>query len=386
MLGLSGHTDTLSANYGNYQYSDGSIMVWIPAFYYKWGSGSNGLAVNAVDIKPFSHFADVATANASGYALHRAFYDGTIQYGFFVDKYLCSNNGGIASSIRLGIPLDTDGSQSGVGAIAGVGGTNNYGMVQQAMKSRGANFHSASIFMHKALAMLSYAHAQASSNTTYCAWYNATNNFPKGCNNALGDANDGSLTFTTAGHGTYPNKPRTGSANTLAKVTHNGQGSGVADLNGSMWEVAYGLTSDGTNYYALKTTKRLRDLIGSDATSASSFFGATGITANYDNLGASVGVIGGSNANTTFGSTSQVFNAATSGTMWQATGAGMPIAEGGTNAFGNDGLWDYRPAEMCPTISANWDAGSNAGVWALNLNNVRANANNGVGGRAALYL
>jgi hypothetical protein len=64
----------------------------------------------------------------------------------------------------------------------------------------------------------------------------------------------------------------------------------------------------------------------------------------------------------------------------------MPIAEGGTNAFGNDGLWDYRPAEMCPTISANWDAGSNAGVWALNLNNVRANANNGVGGRAALYL
>lgn len=37
---------------------------------------------------------------------------------------------------------------------------------------------------------------------------------------------------------------------------------------------------------------------------------------------------------------------------------------------------------MCPIVSANWNNGSNAGVWALNLNNVRANANNNVGGRA----
>lgn len=37
---------------------------------------------------------------------------------------------------------------------------------------------------------------------------------------------------------------------------------------------------------------------------------------------------------------------------------------------------------MCPIVSANWNNGSNAGVWALNLNNVRTNANNNVGGRA----
>ena len=37
---------------------------------------------------------------------------------------------------------------------------------------------------------------------------------------------------------------------------------------------------------------------------------------------------------------------------------------------------------MCPIVSANWNNGSNAGVWALNLNNVRGNANNNVGGRA----
>lgn len=37
---------------------------------------------------------------------------------------------------------------------------------------------------------------------------------------------------------------------------------------------------------------------------------------------------------------------------------------------------------MCPIVSANWNNGSNAGVWALNLNNVRSNANNNIGGRA----
>lgn len=37
---------------------------------------------------------------------------------------------------------------------------------------------------------------------------------------------------------------------------------------------------------------------------------------------------------------------------------------------------------MCPIVSANWNNGSAAGVWALNLNNVRANTNNNVGGRA----
>jgi len=37
---------------------------------------------------------------------------------------------------------------------------------------------------------------------------------------------------------------------------------------------------------------------------------------------------------------------------------------------------------MCPIVSANWNNGSNAGVWTLNLNNVRTNANNNVGARA----
>ena len=37
---------------------------------------------------------------------------------------------------------------------------------------------------------------------------------------------------------------------------------------------------------------------------------------------------------------------------------------------------------MCPISGGNWNNASNAGVWALNLNNVRGNTNNNVGFRA----
>lgn len=37
---------------------------------------------------------------------------------------------------------------------------------------------------------------------------------------------------------------------------------------------------------------------------------------------------------------------------------------------------------LCVISGGNWNNGSNAGVWALNLNNVRGNSNNNVGFRA----
>ncbi len=37
---------------------------------------------------------------------------------------------------------------------------------------------------------------------------------------------------------------------------------------------------------------------------------------------------------------------------------------------------------MCPILGGNWNNGTNAGVWALNLNNERGNSNNNVGFRA----
>ena len=395
MVGIQGYNDPASDNYGNYQFSDGSVMVWVPAFYYKWGTGSNGVALNAVDIKAFSAYATVADASAAGYALHRAFYDGgAVQQGFFFDKYITSNNGGIASSLKNGIVL-TSGQRGSLStavysALTGAP-ANNLGGSFAAAKTRGSSFFAASRFQRAALALLSYAHGRASSSTTYCAWYHATNNFPKGNNNnALGDTQDAAILYEYDGNGTFLGCGKTGSANLFARTTHNGQNCGIADLNGLVWEFSPGLTSNGTNLYIMKTSVRMKDVTGGNSL-ATDAFGATGIAALYDDLGTTYEVLWATSANrqVAFGNaTNQVFSASTSGNAWNYAGLGAPLAAGigGVNSFGNDGLWDYKPNEMAPLSGGDWFSSSNAGVWALYLSIVRTNSYDSLGFRSALYL
>lgn len=391
MMELNGTRDPTADNYGNYQYSDGSIMVWIPAFFYKFGTGSNGNAINVVTIKPLSAYADVATANADGYALHRMFYDGEfIQPGVFVDKYICSNNGGIASSIKNGIVLTSAqrGSLSTAMYSALTGApANNLGGSQAAAKTRGASFFANSRFIQAGLALLALAHGQAATSVLNCAWYMVNSNFPKGCNNnALGDAQDATITYVSDGNGTY-NVGKTGSANYLAKTTHNGQLSGVCDLNGIIWEVGFGLGSNGTDYFVLKTAKAMKALTGSN-TLSTDLFGATGLAANFDDIGATYGALLASATVKYYGSAAQVLSAALSGNDWAAAGLGLPLVGGvgGSNLFGADYLADYRPNEMCPLSGGLWGDASDAGVWALSLNYARADSDNSLGFRSALYL
>lgn len=382
---LTGTDDPASANYGNYIYTDGSIMVYVPAFFYKYGTGSNGLAANAVDIKAFGSFDDVTAANAQGYALHRAFYNGgSIRSGFFVDKYQCSNNNGVASSIKMANPLSSAGDHNPFSGLSGAP-SNIYAGAITAAKTRGTRFFCNTRFIHAALALLANAHGAASTSTTFCAWYMANANFPKGCNNnALGDVNDATLSFVSDG---YSNCAKTGSANFFARTTHNGQMSGVADLNGLMWEISPGLTSNGTNYFLLKTSVDVTTITGGN-TLATDAWGATGLAAMYTDLGATYESMQASNSFKPFGAAGQVLSHATSGNAWNAAGAGIPLqtGTGGSNQFGNDGLWDYKPNELCVISGGNWYLGSSAGVWALNLGDVRGGSHSGVGFRAASYL
>lgn len=392
MAKLYGTEDPASDTYGNYQYSDGSIMCYVPAFYYKYGTGANGLALNVCDVKAFSAYADVATANAAGYALHRAFYNGgSIRPGFFVDKYLASRNGSVASSIKNGIVL----SSAIRGGLADtpfsiIGQANAFYGAIGAAKTRGASFHPKTMFENGALALLSLAHGSASSGTTYNAWYSAgSTNFPKGNNNnALGDANDGTIAYVWDGNATYAGCGKTGSANFFAKTTHNGQNCGVADLNGLVWEIEpFGLTSDGTNFFLLNSSVDVTT-ITSGNTLATDAWGATGLAAMYTNIGATYGPLTASNINKTFGSAAQVLSEATSGTAWAMAGAGVPLLAGvgGSNQFGNDYMYDARPAELCPVSGDNWYGSSIAGVWALACSLARGTSAVNYGFRSALYL
>ena len=337
---LDGYSHPSSPNYGNYQFRDGSVMVWIPKFYYRihkvqanitaatqanpcnitatahglitgdkificnvagmtqlnnlfykitivdannltldgtnstaYGAYTSGgqiikeqgtvrpfnfslttHALNSVSIVGTDIFADTTTANANGYALHRAFIDGGAEKGgFFVDKYLISKKnwgtGYIGSSIKNGNPISTNSVHNPISELtAATLGNIHASMVDIAKARDGVNgaknassiFFCCSRFIHVALALLSVAHGQISQTDTFCAWYHATNNFPKGCNNnALKDVNDTLVTYVGDG---YQNCGKTGSGTPFAKVTHNGQDCGVADLNGLLYEISIGLT------------------------------------------------------------------------------------------------------------------------------------------------
>ena len=245
-------------NYGNYQYTDGSIMVWIPKFYYRIAHADNPTygvhGVNSIDIQGTRTFANTAAANAAGYALHRAFIDGGEEKaGFMFDKYQISTNalgaGYVGSSIKNGLPISTAAAHNPIADLTACAGNYYYEMINAAHARDGVDgavnassiFHCASRFQYAALAMLSVAHGQASAATGLCAWYHATNNYPKGCNNnALGDTDDGTVSYVSDD---YSNCGQTGSGTPFAKTTHNGQACGIADLNGLMWEVSLGLTS-----------------------------------------------------------------------------------------------------------------------------------------------
>lgn len=377
-------------NYGNYKYSDGSVMCYVPMFYYRWGNGSSPnyakYGVNACDVKPKNYFASVAAAKLEGYAVHRAFYDdGRLQDGFFVDKFQCSNNDGTASSVKNGIPLSSSSANAPFSGLTGSAGNNLAGSID-AVKTRGANFFPTTIFIQRALSLLSMAHAQAATSSTSCAWYDASgvNNFPKGCNNnALRDVNDTSVVYEETG---YQAAGKTGSGQPFAKTTHNGQASGVADLNGNMYEVALGLTQTDGNFYVLKTTAKASALT-SGATLATDAWGTAAMAASYDSLGTSYGELTGENRSFAIGSTTkQVFSSANSGLAWAASCAGIPMIGGsdGTNAFGNDRFYDNRVEHLCPLVGGDWSNRSNAGVWLVRCSNSRTGSNS-IGVRAALY-
>lgn len=236
-----------SDNYGNYVFTDGSVMVWVPRCWFKIGLGlaQNGLEAGRVDVRPASAFPNESEANAAGYVSHRADWDGEVlRAGQFVDKYLVSANAGKASSVKGAVPM-----AFGMGAGASftdVGASGlRYGGAIEAMKTRGPQFFCASRFIYAKLALLSLAHAQAAASATHCAWFDATGvaNFPKGCNNsALGDANDAEVSYTPAGISGIAGAARTGSGTPFAKTTHNGQTCGIADLNGVLREVSTGVT------------------------------------------------------------------------------------------------------------------------------------------------
>lgn len=392
-----------SDEYGNYVYGRSqSVMVWIPRFYYR--------ITHDVAAPYYGTRVEIRSDAAPGFALHRAFIDGgEVKAGFFVDKYLWSNAapdgtdntglaGGVAASVSHRRPVSThpDNNPLALLTSGGVAPANNYGGVYAASKTRGPDFAPISRFCYSALAMLSLAHAQAQPGLETAAWMDVAPYAPKGCtNNALGDNQDREVRYTHSGYtdagGVAINQPLTGSGTPFAKTTHNGQASGVADLNGSMYEVNSGFTNVGgaaDTYYILRESVRLRDLI--DSTSAPNGAFAVGPHERmapvwWEHLSAWTYYGNGTNL-----VLDPAIDRAAPG--YQLTALGLPRgaaavgSQVATNGFGGDGFYQFHRSLLAPIAGGDWSTGSTAGVWALRGGLTRSHSGTYVGSRSVLYV
>lgn len=358
MTALAGTFDPTHAEYGNYKVTtDGSIMCYIPRFYFKvtnavisamtgdgtditvttatahgllrvgekvYIEGATGFVLpagrytvssilsttqfmvtstfntgtytansasifNSIQIRGQKFYTTEAEANLDGFVLHRAFINAGVEVdGVFVDKYKWSltnyalGSAGIASSIALSNPISSavgskrDGTNTTYpGSFSnclsnGQTPTDTYGGSFAAAKSRGSSFAVTSIFVNAALSLLSLCHGQAATSTTFCAFFKESSAgardqiFPKGNNNSGADVNDAACTFTVCDDGYWSGRNearKNGSANSLAKTTHNGQSCGVADLNGNQYEFLSGFTTGGYDSKAITGISRESEAI-----------------------------------------------------------------------------------------------------------------------------
>lgn len=262
---MPGTKDKNSDNYGNYTYSDGSVMVFVPKFYYRFGHASSPRFAtykkHAIDIAGADMFADEAAANAAGYVLHRAFKDGgQVKPGFFMDKYPAGfneNKTNVVSKKGLN-PISSIDTNSAT-VVSGLQGapearpsatTSAVLFVWAARQRKPGTFHLPSVFMYGAVAFLSLAQRQTCTSTTNCAWYHATHNFPKGADSssaAPSDPTDAALVFQKGETCYWVNhwgaKVLTGGASVYAKTTHNGQNNGIGEITGGFGEIALGVTT-----------------------------------------------------------------------------------------------------------------------------------------------
>jgi len=269
-------------------------------------------------------------------------------------------------------------------------------------KARGTNYNTAATFMHGALALLTTAHAQASTSTDNCAWYDSegSTNYPKGCNDSLADTDDADVTYDSAGDAGTDDKPKTGATNNFNRTTHNGCANGVADLNGGMYEVTIGLTNigdsetasdaiDNDDIYVLKQSVAHKDLTGGWDGDNDVWGNTTHIEDLYDKV-TSAHALGSDTGSVYWGSgTNAVFSNDQSGVNRDVCGF-IPkdndsTDDTGTNQFGTDYMYRYNRENMAVRCCGGWGSSSSAGLFCRDFDYTRSYGDDYSSFRAAAY-
>ena len=444
MAPMPGCWDRWSENYGTYIHvPSASIMCFLPAHHIDIQSPGN---TNA----PFYGSKVVITDGQSGNSvLARPFRDGGLELaGVFVDKYQICNvrpdgsglpnttsgnpgdpmlTGGIGASRPLQWPCsmaDNSSTVSGINALtskalnaSAPNPAGNIGGAFAAARTRGAAFNAMPIWTRTQLAYLSLAHAQAlldtggtpiSGATTNAAWMDAAPYAPKGNNNNGSDVNKTSLKFerldlagtsiTANGFAGQDSCAFTGAATissvaAVAHTTHNGQLSGVVDVNGNQWDAVPGLTNVGAvnSGYLMWPDTLSWNLATSNANVVNS--GSALIADVSDNgiwwTDANAYTYLVANSGGTFHPNTSWAGEPTRKMMTEcglARSAGTNTSQTSTNIFGGDGLLRRHLNDVLPSAGGDWSVGAVAGVFALFLFGVSTSSFGSRGCRAARLL
>ena len=344
-------------NYGNYRHkSSGSIMVWIPKFYFRITEDSSS--------PYFGTRFDISFEPKSGYVIHRAFIDGGEEVpGFFIDKYHCGAENQVCVSKPNIVPTASGVSSTSNGITnhySSKGFQNQCGYFLDAVKTRGEAFNLVTVFQLNALAMLGDAYYQEcvrTSKQSQIAWADKAPYQPKGNNNTLKDVNDATVTFVQAS-GAYSGVSLTGSASNLAKTTHNGERCGVADVNGNLYRWCIGIkTAGNTSLQVMKESVFAKDITRANATSASNYDNTTIPFANNS------GLYFGNGTNNPFRMVED-----RNSNEYRLNCAGIPssgsgVSSSGTERFGQDYLCVHSYADHFAVCGGYFNNTFYAGVW-----------------------
>jgi hypothetical protein len=237
---------------------------------------------------------------------------------------------------------------------------------------------------------------------------------PKGNNNSGSDVNKTSLQFArtdltghTSGFAGQASRAFTGAArisglSAVEHTTHNGQLSGIVDVNGNQWGIAPGLTSVTTGMGAAGYRLLPSSVAWSSIASNNDIRAAAGlISLAAESAPAADDGIWHTNANAytylqphsggTFHPTSAWAANATRKAMAEN---GIPRELGttntqgstGTNHFGGDGIYRTLTADCLPRVGGYWTESATAGVFARDFDLTPSNSVNAGGARAVRLL
>jgi hypothetical protein len=451
MMALPGTEDRFSAQYGNYIHlPSASIVCFIPAHYIDVQAPGN---TNS----PFFGTKIVIGSTQTGNGvLARAFRDGGQDLaGIFIDKYQGSNcladgsglpnsttrnpgelpnTGGIFASRPLHWPvsatpvsgtLRSPFSLCNSTALNGAATTpaNNLGGVWALCQTRGTDFLPVPLWTYTQIGFLALAHAQAlldnastpiSGATTNAAWMDAAPYAPKGNNNNGSDVNKTSLQFARtdiAGHNgsgwageasrAFTGAARISGASAVEHTTHNGQLSGIVDVNGNQWGIAPGLTSvtsamtaggyrllpDSIAWSTIASNANIRSAAGLISLAAESAPAADdGIWHTAANAWAYLQADAGGTFHDDLANSSATLKAMTDCGIPREAGTTNTVGTTATNIYGGDGFFRSLTADCLPRVGGHWGSGSRAGVFHRHFDLAPGDSNLSSGARACRLL